>query len=92
VRPAASALRLCWLVAVWGPAFTELLHAVVAAAVARTAAPRSAEAPELQIGAVVAAALEAGLDVRGLELPGGWYRDLGTPADLLATMRGPVPA
>ena len=79
VRPRTTTLRSCWLVAVWGPRFTEHLHATVASA--------SATDGELQIGAVVAGALDAGLDVRGLELPGAWYRDVGTPADLAAAWR-----
>jgi glucose-1-phosphate thymidylyltransferase len=79
VRPRATTLHLCWIVAVWGPRFTEHLHATVAAA--------SSEGSELQIGAVVAGAVDAGLDVRGLELPGAWYRDVGSPADLAAAWR-----
>jgi glucose-1-phosphate thymidylyltransferase len=79
VRPRTTTLRFCWLVAVWGPRFTEHLHAMVATS--------SASDAELQIGAVVAGAVEAGLDVRGLELPGAWYRDVGTPADLAAAWR-----
>jgi glucose-1-phosphate thymidylyltransferase len=79
VRPATSSLRFCWLLAVWGPAFTEHLHRMVAAAPAGGA--------ELQIGAVVRAAVEAGLDVRGVEIPGGWFRDVGTPADVAAMWR-----
>lgn len=78
VRPERTALRLCWLLAVWGPEFTEHLHRAVAEA------PRSGE---LQIGAVVAGAVARGLDVRGVELPGGWFRDLGTPAALTAALR-----
>jgi len=78
VRPAATALRLCWMVAVWGAAFTEHLHRVVA--------PATASTSELQIGAVVAGAVEAGLDVRGIEIASGWYRDIGTPEDLAAVI------
>ena len=79
VRPVSTALRWCWIVAAWGPRFTEHLHAQVAAS--------PPAGPELQIGAVVAAALAAGLDVWGLPLPGGSYRDVGTPADLRAVWR-----
>jgi len=82
VRPQQTALRLCWLLAVWGPSFTEHLHRVVTAAAEVAAAGEG----ELQIGAVVAGAVEAGLDVRGVELPGGWFRDVGTPAGLLAAL------
>jgi glucose-1-phosphate thymidylyltransferase len=86
VRPRETALRLCWLLAVWGPAFTEHLHEVVESARRRDAFEGYA-AGELQIGAVVAGALERGLDVRGIEIAGGWFRDIGTPEDLAAVMR-----
>lgn len=79
VRPAATSLRLCWVVAVWGPAFGEHLHGAVAAA------PRGGA--ELQIGEVVAGAVTGGLDVRAVEIPGGWFHDVGSPADLAAAWR-----
>lgn len=86
VRPVVTTLRSCWLLAVWGPRFTEHLHEMVAEAVA---AAREAASAELQIGAVVAGALAAGLDVRAVEIPDGWYRDIGTPEDLAAVLRQP---
>jgi glucose-1-phosphate thymidylyltransferase len=85
VRPSATALRWCWIVAVWGPRFTEHLHAQVAAEAVAAAGAEAAR--ELQIGAVVAAAVAAGLDVRGVPLPGGSYLDVGTPAGLRAAWR-----
>jgi glucose-1-phosphate thymidylyltransferase len=81
VRPEVTALRYNWLLAVWGPAFTRFLCEAV------SAVPASVETDELQIGAVVRAALEAGLHVQGVEIPDGWYRDIGTPGDLAAAMR-----
>jgi glucose-1-phosphate thymidylyltransferase len=89
VRPASTSLRFNWLIAVWGPAFTEYLHDAV----------RSAPAGEgeLQIGAVVQGAVAAGLHVEGVEFPSGFYRDVGVPAELAAALReharlGPDPA
>jgi glucose-1-phosphate thymidylyltransferase len=79
VRPQATALRHNWLIAVWSPVFTRFLHAAV-----QGPAP---EEGELQIGAVVRSAVEAGLRVEGVEFPGGSYRDVGTPAELAAAMR-----
>ncbi|HEY7213871.1 MAG TPA: hypothetical protein VIC28_04535 [Thermoanaerobaculia bacterium] len=79
VRPERTSLRCNWLIAVWGPAFTAFLHEAV----------RSAPAGEgeLQIGAVVQAAIAARLHVEGVELPEGSYRDVGIPAELAAAMR-----
>lgn len=87
VRPRATSLRLCWVIAVYGPAFTEHLHAFVADARQRRAAGELGEG-ELQIGAVVASAVERGLVVHGVEIEGGRFRDIGTPEDLAAVRSG----
>ncbi|HEY0556701.1 MAG TPA: dTDP-glucose pyrophosphorylase [Thermoanaerobaculia bacterium] len=79
IRPVATALRFNWLIAVWSPVFTRFLHEAVRKA--------PADGPELQIGAVVRSAVEAGLRVEGVEFPDGSYRDVGTPGELAAAMR-----
>jgi glucose-1-phosphate thymidylyltransferase len=79
VRPERTSLRLNWLIAVWGPAFTRFLHEAV------RDAPAGEE--ELQIGAVMQAAVTAGLRVFGVEIPEGTWRDVGTPEELAAAMR-----
>jgi glucose-1-phosphate thymidylyltransferase len=79
VRPENTSLRYNWLIAVWSPVFTRFLHDAV----------RSAPTGEgeLQIGAVVRAAVEGGLRVEGVEFPGGSYRDVGTPEELAKAVR-----
>lgn len=79
IRPASTALRYNWLIAVWGPAFSRLLRETVQNAPSLDA--------ELQIGAVVAGAVTAGLHVEGVEFPAGSYRDIGTPDQLAAAIR-----
>jgi glucose-1-phosphate thymidylyltransferase len=79
VRPESTSLRYNWLIAVWTPAFTRHLHEAV------RSSPQ--EGGELQIGAVVRSAVESGLHTEGVEFPEGWFRDIGTPADLAAAMR-----
>jgi glucose-1-phosphate thymidylyltransferase len=79
IRPETTTLRYNWLLAVWGPTFTRHLQEAV------RSAPQ--EGGELQIGAVVSAAVETGLHVEGVEFPEGRFRDIGTPADLAAAMR-----
>jgi len=79
VRPENTALRFNWLIAVWGPAFTRFLH--------ETVQSQPVGEGEFQIGAVVQAAVTAGLHVEGVEFPGGSYRDVGTPTELAAAMR-----
>jgi glucose-1-phosphate thymidylyltransferase len=80
IRPASTTLRYNWLIAVWGPEFTRLLHEMVQSAPA-------VEGGELQIGAVVQGAVAAGLHVEGVEFPDGSYRDIGTPDQLAAAIR-----
>jgi glucose-1-phosphate thymidylyltransferase len=79
VRPEATALRYNWLIAVWSPIFTRFLHEAV------RSAPEGGQ--EFQIGAVVRSAVAAGLQVEGVEIPGGSFRDVGTPAELAAAIR-----
>ncbi len=79
VRPESTTLRFNWLIAVWGPAFTRFLH--------ETVQRQTAGEGEFQIGAVVQAAVTAGLHVEGVEFPHGSYLDVGTPAELAAAMR-----
>ena len=79
VRPQSTSLRFNWLIAVWGPAFTDFLHETVQRAPAGEG--------ELQIGAVVQTAVAAGMQVEGVEFPEGSYRDIGTPAELAAAIQ-----
>jgi glucose-1-phosphate thymidylyltransferase len=79
VRPEATSLRFNWLIAVWGPAFTDFLHEAVLSA--------PPEERELQIGAVVQGALAVGLHAEGVEFPEGSYRDIGIAAELAVAMR-----
>jgi glucose-1-phosphate thymidylyltransferase len=83
VRPEKSALRLNWLLAAWGPRFTDLLQQAVAA-------PATGSG-ELQLGALFQRALEQGLTFEGMVFEGGRYWDIGTPAGYAAALRE-VPA
>lgn len=85
IRPETTSLRFNWLIAVWTPSFTEILGDA-----ARSGSPAGDTGGELQIGAVMRTALAGGLHVQGVELPEGRFRDIGTPADLAAAMRGIV--
>lgn len=82
IKPKETRLTQTWGVAVWTPAFTEYLHRFLAQH------RRQAEhAPELFVGDVVRAAIEAGMDVRGVEVSARPYVDIGTLEDL-ARLRG----
>lgn len=72
-RPRQTELRFNWLLAVWGPAFTDLL-------VQAAESPAPVEtAGELQLGSLFQQALSEGLSVAGHPFPQGSYRDIGTP-------------
>jgi glucose-1-phosphate thymidylyltransferase len=79
VRPAATELRFCWLIAAWGPTFTWFVHHLV------EGLPEGER--ELPIGEVVQAAIDSRLHVEGVPFPEGSYRDIGTPAELAAAVR-----
>lgn len=74
-KPAHTDVRNTWGLAAWSPAFGALLHAAVAAE------------PTIILGHVFQRAVDAGLHVRAVELPGASFLDVGTPAGLAAAFR-----
>ena len=84
VKPERTELGFTWLYAVWGPAFTELLHERVAR---HLAAPPAPAARELQVSDVLLAAVAEGLRVASVAFPGGSHLDVGTPDDLARAQR-----
>jgi len=84
VKPTGSPLRLAWALAVWGPAFSEHLHAWIGS---DKAAATSGPLPvELQLGHVVQSAVDSGLRVEA-EVLDGTFTDIGTPEGLRAAVR-----
>lgn len=71
-------LRYCWVMAVWSPRFTRFMHNYLGE---RLASGEAAQR-ELTVGHVLKAAVEAGLDVRGVRFPDGRFLDIGTPSGL----------
>lgn len=84
VKSSTTDLRSAWVVAVWGPAFTSFLHERVG----RPVDPAGDPGAELHLGPLFEEAAAAGLDVRGVAVPGGRYIDLGTPEELAAYVSG----
>jgi glucose-1-phosphate thymidylyltransferase len=79
IKPAETDLRLTWLAAVWGSRFSAFLGEWVAAGRVEEVEPGR----EAYVGDVVQAAVEAGLTVVGVEVPGGGYVDVGAPGSPL---------
>lgn len=77
IKPAETTLRQTWGVAIWTPVFTEFMHTFLDSH--QHTADRS---PELYIGDVVRAAIEAGLDVQGIPVSDQPFIDIGTREDL----------
>ena len=73
-------LRYTWSVAVWGPAFTELLHRFVGELGPTGRLPDLGR--EAYVGDVVVRALEEGLRIEATAFPDGDSLDIGTPEDL----------
>lgn len=66
-----------WGIAIWSPAFTELLHETLNA--------RPDHGCELSLSDVFVAAVTAGLRVFALAFPQGEFHDIGTPEGVLRT-------
>ncbi len=87
LKPPSSPLRYAWVCAVWGPAFTECLHAFLAAERADAGRDRTIYRDmdaqgDLPVGAAFVFALAKGLRVHGIVFEDETYIDIGTPADL----------
>ena len=81
-KPTHTKLSHSWCIAVWSPVFTNFLHAYVA-----ERQPAAAGNPEVSVGNVLQAAIEAGLHVDALPVSAEPYLDIGTPEDLLRAVR-----
>jgi glucose-1-phosphate thymidylyltransferase len=77
IKPTETTLQHTWGVAVWTPVFTEFMHALLE--VHQHTADQS---PELYVGDVVRAAIQAGLDVQGIPVSTRPFIDIGTREDL----------
>ncbi|MFL6130182.1 MAG: sugar phosphate nucleotidyltransferase [Mycobacteriales bacterium] len=72
-KPARAPADNTWGAAVWGPAFSELLHLAVVES--------PADAGEMPLGNCFQAAVDKGLDVRAVDVDGS-FCDVGTPRGL----------
>ncbi len=86
-RPQRPDHYTCWMFAVWNARFTRFLSEECARlAVQAEAAVKqdpAAKAPEWPVGAVIAAAIRAGLHVDSVRFDEGRFLDIGTPDGLV---------
>jgi glucose-1-phosphate thymidylyltransferase len=78
-KPAVAPHNNVWVVAMWGPAFTEFLHAQLA--------ERPPSDGEVALGSIFQTGVERGLRVRALPFADGVYIDAGTMEGLQAARR-----
>jgi glucose-1-phosphate thymidylyltransferase len=86
VKPAHSDLHFTWTIAAWAPSFTQFLHEHLAK-LEREAAAAITPRGELYMSHVIMAAIQSGLRVEGLHLPGAHYLDIGVPENLVQALR-----
>ncbi len=93
-RPVRPARYVCWMFAAWRHSFTRFMseHCRELAAQAEQAVRRSpgAKAPEWPVGAVIAAAIRAGLHVDSVFFDKGRFLDVGTPEGITAAASFPI--
>ncbi len=82
IRPRQAALTLTWIIAVWGPRFTEFLHEYLTVPRTSVQVPGAALPRELTVGHVIQAAIREGLATHSVTFPYCNYLDIGTPAGL----------
>jgi len=88
IKQPESKLRHTWMLAVWGPAFTEFLHEFVAEVGPDIAADDSLwKGRELYPGDVLWAAIEQGLSHDTVVFENGGFTDIGTPDELFRAVR-----
>ncbi|MEM6796873.1 MAG: hypothetical protein AAF725_23065 [Acidobacteriota bacterium] len=78
IKDSACTLRWTWSIALWTPRMTRFLERWSASREALQREPGS----ELWVGDVIRAAIESGLEARGLRFESGSFLDIGTPEDL----------
>ncbi len=88
IKQANSRLKYTWMLAVWGPGFTEFMHAFVSAAEPEIAANHGLwHDRELYPGDVLWAAIQEGLSHETVVFEEGGYIDIGTPDELARAVR-----
>jgi len=82
IKPVRTELAYTWGIALWRPIFSDFMHDYVTAR-----KPNAATQPEISVGNVIQAAIEAGLKVDGSPVSTQPYLDIGTSAGLMLAIR-----
>ena len=88
IKRADSKLRYTWMLAVWGPRFTDFMHSFVAEVEPEIVANEGRwRGRELYPGDVLWAAIQHGLSHETVVFEDGGYIDIGTPDELARAVR-----
>lgn len=91
LKPDKTDLELCWLGGVWTPVFTQFMHEYLQRFRKKndfkTSKGGKLESEDLTVGAVIQAAISKGLQTYGVVFPEGKYIDIGTPDNLLKSLK-----
>lgn len=88
IKQPGCELEHTWMLAVWGPRFTDFMHSFVAAAESEIVANDGRwRGRELYVGDVLWAAIQHGLSHETIAFTGGGYIDIGTPDELAHAVR-----
>ena len=88
IKPPASTLRHVWAIAVWSPRFTQFMHDYLAQRKPEFAAAYEAGIKkEIIVSDIMQAAIENGLNIRGVLFENGSCLDVGTPEDLQKALK-----
>jgi glucose-1-phosphate thymidylyltransferase len=88
IKPSQTHLRYTWIIAVWGPRFSDFMHHFVALRKKRQLPVQGQQ--ELYLGDVIQAAIQQGERVENVLFLDGSYIDIGTPEDLTAAVQKPI--
>ncbi len=91
IKPKQSGLAYTWIMAVWTPVFTKLIHDQIAiikrAQECSEPSDNEFRNQELFVGDVIRDAIRSRLRVEAAVFPEGFYLDIGVPEDLLDATR-----
>ncbi len=77
IKPDATQLTHAWVNAVWTPNFTAFMHEYLQEDLEKR--KKDPEIPEIYVGHMMQAAVEAGLTVQALRFDNETFQDIGTP-------------
>jgi glucose-1-phosphate thymidylyltransferase len=83
IKPASTDLEFTWIIAAWRPAFTDFFRSHLDRADSCHPPTRRVGRPEMFVGDVLRAALDAGMTIESVPFPTGSCMDVGTFGGML---------